>query len=335
MDFDALKNINNEVERQVKEKISKMSRKEIEFRATQYKKKNQIKNWVFAILLFTLAIGLLCIIPVLLSDSENMPSFTWLALAIMFMCAVAEGIYLLVQISGMNKKSNADIVSMKLRGDLAKSSQSRIEMLKQQGKLFDADFTVSKMLPVGVTGWTSNKILVDFEHEKFIYKQGNKQSPTYNFSDIINYEIYENGKSKVQGRAGSALIGGAFFGLGGLIVGSSMSRGIHEKCTQLKLIIRINNPQTPQIEIPYIENLEYDKSSLAYSKAIENLQELCSFLEYIMNAKTLEQSANTQSQSCTTEKNSKEQLKELKELLDSDLITLEDYEQKKKQILGL
>lgn len=56
-----------------------------------------------------------------------------------------------------------------------------------------------------------------------------------------------------------------------------------------------------------------------------------------MNAKTLEQSAGekTVNQIIKEEKTLKEQMQELKEMLDSGLITPEEYEQKKKQLLNL
>ena len=159
----------------------------------------------------------------------------------------------------------------------------------------------------------------------------------YKFSDLINYEVYENGQSKVKGRAGSALIGGAFFGLTGLIVGSSMSRKVEDKCNQLKLIIRLNDLNCPQIVITYVDNVAWDKAGFTYRTMKENLQLVCSALEYIMNAKTLEQSAveKTEPQTTKEEKPLKEQMLELKEMLDSGLITQEEYELKKKRLLNL
>lgn len=140
----------------------------------------------------------------------------------------------------------------------------------------------------------------------------------------------------MQGRAGSALIGGAFFGLGGLIVGSSMSRNINEKCSQLKLIIRLNDFDCPQIVINYVNNAILDKSDSLYINIKENLQSVCSMLEYMLNEKTLEQSSVVKQEGKTVAiKSNKEQLQELKEMLYDGLITQEDFEQKKKQILGL
>ena len=68
----------------------------------------------------------------------------------------------------------------------------------------------------------------------------------------------------------------------------------------------------------------------------ENLQSVCSMLEFMLNEKTLEQSSTVKQEEKTSEiKSPKEQLQELKEMLDDGLITQEDFEQKKKQILGL
>ena len=67
-----------------------------------------------------------------------------------------------------------------------------------------------------------------------------------------------------------------------------------------------------------------------------NLQSVCSILEFMLNEKTLEQSSTVkQEEKVVATKSTKEQLQELKEMLDDGLITQEDFEQKKKQILGL
>jgi hypothetical protein len=55
----------------------------------------------------------------------------------------------------------------------------------------------------------------------------------------------------------------------------------------------------------------------------------------MINERTLEQSIIIHQEKICEEKPSKEQLRELKEMLDEGLITQEDFEQKKKQILGL
>ncbi len=56
----------------------------------------------------------------------------------------------------------------------------------------------------------------------------------------------------------------------------------------------------------------------------------------MINKKSLEQAIDGKKQEVIVKvKTSKEQLQELKEMLDDGLITQEDFDQKKKQILGL
>ncbi len=209
------------------------------------------------------------------------------------------------------------------------------KMLTQSGDLSKTNFIPSTSLTILASGWSSTKLLINNNTKEFVYQKGKYSSKVYKFSDLINYEVYENGKSQVQGRAGSALIGGAFFGLGGLIIGSSMSRKINEKCNQLKLIIRLNDFNCPQIVITYVDNVDWDKNGWTYRNMKENLQSVCSMLEFMLNEKTLEQSSTVKQEETSEQKSQKEQLQELKKMLDDDLITQEDFEQKKKQILGL
>lgn len=206
-------------------------------------------------------------------------------------------------------------------------------------KFLGSDFFISKEISIlasdGYAVREVGKFLIDNTNKKFIYKKDKVYSKIFNFSDLISYEVYENGKSQVQGRAGAALIGGAFFGLAGLVVGSSMSRNISEKCNQLKLIIRLNDFECPQIVITYVDYAELDKLGADYRYMKKDMQTLCSMLEFMLNEKTLKQSFTVKQEELHEQKSSKEQLQELKELLDEGLITQEDFEQKKKQILGL
>ena len=135
----------------------------------------------------------------------------------------------------------------------------------------------------------------------------------------------------MKGTAGKALVGGLFFGLGGMIVGSSMKRSIQDNCNSLKLIIRINDISQSQISINYFSNVNYSKNSYTYKAIKDNLIEVCSTLEYIMNKKDIKEYTNYYENNITL----KQQIKELKEMLDEGLIGQDEYEQKKKQILKL
>ena len=192
-------------------------------------------------------------------------------------------IFLLVDI----KKDSEKIILKVIKKSIKLKDFIEYEEIKI--KLVDSNFIISKVIEIKTIGFSSMKLYIDNQNKRFIYKEWNDYSKSYKFSDLINYEVYENGKSRVQGSAGSALIGGAFFGLPGLIVGSSMGRNIHEKSNQLKLIMRLNDFECPQIVITYIDDVEVDKNDTKYSAIIENLQSVCSMFEYMLNQKTLEQ----------------------------------------------
>ena len=232
-------------------------------------------------------------------------------------------------------KKDDKIALIRIRRKMIKKLNSDAK-IKIDRNIAEKDFVLSKT--VDFHSFIPSKLFVDNENKRFIYATSIYQSKKYNFSDIIDYEIYENGHSKVKGRAGSALVGGAFFGLTGLVAGSSMSRKSYEICNHLELIIRINDIDEPQISITFIDNANWNKSSPKYQEMIKHLQKNCSVVEYMMNARTVEQSSITTDQIKATvaeTKSNKEQLIELKELLDDGLITKKDFEQKKKQILGL
>ena len=234
------------------------------------------------------------------------------------------------------KRTNNDWIRsyVKTKGFLL--SVESLELLKQTSEGIEHSFCLTKEIDIITGGLTLSKLLIDNQNKKFIYQKGKIYSKSYKFSDLINYEVYENGKSQVQGRVGAALVGGAFFGIGGLIVGSSMHRNINDKCNELKLIMHINDFECPEIVITFVNNVYWDKESWTYKNMKKNIQTVCSTLEYIMNQKTLEQSIQTQNEeNVINKKSNKEQLQELKEMLDDGLITEEDFERKKKQILGL
>ena len=161
------------------------------------------------------------------------------------------------------------------------------------------------------------------------------QFKIYKYSDLNSFELFENGNSKVQGRAGSALVGGYFFGVVGAIAGASRTKTINEICTSLQIRINVNDLNNPEILIT-LNNSPIKKNSDTYLGIINLAKSLIGNLEFISFIKStaetpkIERVVNTQSN-----KPLKEQLQELNEMLNDGLITQEDFEQKKKQILNL
>lgn len=180
----------------------------------------------------------------------------------------------------------------------------------------------------------SARLLIDTKHKQFTYAVGKKYSDIIKFKDVLSYEIYEDGNSVVKGSAGRALIGGAFFGVTGALVGSSGKREISNYCQSLKLLIRINNIDQPLLEISFIGG-KTEKDGFTYKNCLNSLQQICAYFEYMINNKPFEESAKTLNDSVKEKqtKSKKEKLTELKELFDDGFITEEDYNKKKQDIL--
>ena len=292
-------------------------------------RKNKIKkSYILLISILGVSSIILLICGIICLTEEKIYMFTFSG--IFFVITILSSFGMFFEL----KQPNEKLIKIEIRQRLLPNFVNKMVSQREQNiNQISNDFYADKTIKLITSGWSSSAILIDNEKKKFIYKKGKILSRPYKFSDIINYEVYENGSSKVKGTAGKALIGGAFFGLGGLIVGSSMGKKINEKCNQLKLIIRVNDVANPQIVITYIDNVDWDKSGFTYRNMKENLQEVCSMLEFMINSKTLEETEKINNRN--NEKSNKDQLLELKEMLDEGLITQEEYDQKKKQILGL
>ena len=233
-------------------------------------------------------------------------------------------------------KDKEKTIKMSLKREVKQTIKKELEEDKFREEF--GDFKIDKDIFVySVTQLSRVRLLIDIDNKKFVFVFGKKYSKVYDFKNIINYEIYEDGNSVVKGSAGRALIGGAFFGVTGALIGSSGKRKISNYCQSLKLLVRINDIEQPLLEIPFI-NTKTQKDGITYKNCLNSLQQICAYFEYMINNKTIEESAKTLNDSVeerrnTQTKSKKEKLTELKELFEDGLITEEDFNNKKQDIL--
>ena len=193
-----------------------------------------------------------------------------------------------------------------------------------------SDFNISKKIKINSVSAVKPHLLIDSNSKKFVYESSTNLSKVYSFSDLTNYEIYENGNNILNGSVAKPLIGGALFGVVGAIAAANTNKKITKQCTSLKLILHINDLNNPNITINYIDGISHSTDGAIYKSKMDNINEVCSILRYIINDSKVLKTSQMPPQNST-----KQALQELKELFDDGLITEEDYEQKKKQILGL
>ena len=156
-----------------------------------------------------------------------------------------------------------------------------------------------------------------------------KKPKVYKYSDIIDFELLEDGETITKGGLGRALAGGILFGGVGAIVGG-VTGGKRTKpiCNSLKIKITVKDINDPAVYINFIEG-KAKKNGIIYKIASESAQECLSTLQLICDSQKSEQNNEA-----TTTSNADEIMK-YKNLLDAGAITQEEFEAKKRQLLGL
>lgn len=171
--------------------------------------------------------------------------------------------------------------------------------------------------------------LVSFDNDKrkwAIHSKYGLIDQIYCYSDIINFELLEDGNSVASGGIGRALVGGALFGGVGAIVGGVTGKKKSKKtCLSLSVKITINNIEHPVVYIHLIEK-ETKTNSNVYEVAHKQAQEIVSTLQLICEQEGSEDE---------TKSNAPSEIMQYKQLLDEGAITEEEFKQKKKELLNL
>lgn len=142
------------------------------------------------------------------------------------------------------------------------------------------------------------------------------------YKDIRSFELMEDGDTIASGGLGRAAIGGVLFGGAGAMVGA-VTGNRKESCSKLQIKLTVNNADKSAEYIKFIDK-KVNKSSTTYITAFNEAQECLSTLEIICSHKENVVSGHPA-----------DEIMKFKELLDLGAITEEEYEAKKKQMLGI
>ncbi len=150
----------------------------------------------------------------------------------------------------------------------------------------------------------------------------------FSYDDIINYELLEDGESVTNGGLGSAVVGGAVFGGVGAIVGSNIgSKKTKKEISEYRIKIVTNNICFPEIYINFLAGgIKIKSSSLLYKTYTCNAQRVLSLLNIIT-------SNSPNIQECPA--SAADEIKKYNDLLNDGIITQEEFDAKKKQLLNL
>ncbi|BAK55890.1 hypothetical protein SFBM_0110 [Candidatus Arthromitus sp. SFB-mouse-Japan] len=176
-----------------------------------------------------------------------------------------------------------------------------------------------------VTKSVSFYLEVDEKNKKFLAPLSKRK--IYDFSQLVDFELLEDGESLAKGGLGRALVGGALFGgVGAIVGGVTGKRKGKNICNSLRIKITLDDISDPVLYIDFI-NVRTDTNNPFYKNIFNSAQECLSILQVISN--------NTPDVSVDTGVSSADEILKFKDLLDKGVITQEEFDLKKKDLLGL
>lgn len=224
-----------------------------------------------------------------------------------------------------------DLVKLQTLRDVSEHLSYR----QENKKLFDS-FHVTQHV-----SYKKHTICVDQNKKLWYYATNSKlvNPPIFKFNELADFELIEDGGTiiKSKGGVGRAVAGGLLFGGVGAIVGSTTSKKESNSLVHdLKITIYIGNRYHNKIVIPFISYLGkggYKKEDYIYKQSKKASTQFISLLNLIQSQGQVQ--PVYMSQAPMANNSSIDELKKLKELLDSGIITQSDFEAKKKQLLGI
>lgn len=210
--------------------------------------------------------------------------------------------------------------------ELFKVKNATSEIKKKSGGLKKATKATAALMTCGMSLAAEAVVNVATKPEDQIFR----------FSDLISYEIIMDDEEITNVGLGRAAASGLIFGAAGGIAGAIAGKKKTKKAVEhLTLKINLKDFNFPCVMINYI-NKSVKTSSNAYKDAISALEKTKSVLDLIIQQEEAKQSSTEEPQQETgsSENDTFETLKKLKELLDMGILTEEEFNKKKAEILG-
>lgn len=182
----------------------------------------------------------------------------------------------------------------------------------------------NNMLEFNATSTIGNLLSIDDNNNR-ICIQSSTGPKFIQYKDLISTELLEDDFVKISsGGLKRAIAGGLLFGGAGAIVGGVTGKKKTKSIIKsLKIKITIRDKNNPVIYV-VLSKTELKTSSLLYKGLIETAQKIIGTLECIIN----------ENNNITNSLSSADELMKLKELLDSGLLTQEEFNIEKKKILN-
>lgn len=168
----------------------------------------------------------------------------------------------------------------------------------------------------------SQTAVIDKKNKLIIWCKDKLTYGKYNFSDVASFTPIDKGHGEIKKHGITrSLVGATLAGPLGAIVGAVTGGKNFEFIDQLSIDITFNDNNHVLMEF-----IKQPNKAKRLKNELESFAEACSILDKITSER--------ENNAITTD-NGINDLKKLKELADNGIITQEEFEAKKKQILGL
>ncbi len=163
-----------------------------------------------------------------------------------------------------------------------------------------------------------------------ITKAGINSAKEYiKYNQIVNFELLEDGETITKGGLGSAVVGGALFGVGGAVAGAILgTKKTKAVCKSLQLRISVRDYYKKVIVVNYIE-LATKYTSMTYKQMFEQAQKAVGELQVAV--------ASTQRNATKQATNGSmaDEIAKLNQLKEQGILTEEEFASARKKLLGI
>ena len=183
---------------------------------------------------------------------------------------------------------------------------------------------------------SSNGISADFASKKVRITTGsfNKKTSLLDSSDIVSYSPhFEGHEVKKHHGLTRAATGGLLFGGAGAIVGAVTGGKHFSEITRVSITIRFKNGEA--VEYNLLPSGSAKATSAIAQNANNQLEDMSALLDRIIEANRTPTPVTIHSSQEKAPISSADEIRKYKSLLDDGIITPEEFNAKKKQILGI
>ena len=202
--------------------------------------------------------------------------------------------------------------------------QNSVRSLIEARRPMTDSFSPAKIIKfLGVT----NVMSVDDTHQLFALRHD-----IFKYENLLTYELLEDGTTISKGGLGRAVAGGLMFGTAGAIIGGATGKRKAKKfCNSMQIRVTLKDTYADTLYIRLISTKQ-STSNYVYKGAQDAAQSCISVLENIIDIN----SANKPSVSSEVQTlSAADEILKFKQLMDAGIITPEEFDAKKTQLLGL